>query len=249
MSDDVIRDGKCDEGQQVHPPPLVAPKGHITTTSRDQISVRRKEDRESEHARQQHGKSRAPNAQRNGGERKYRQKHGTDAPENQASSQPTRVDLTERAAQQTQECCKPRSAPSDHGGFHVVLAAERSHFQCQSPPSARIVEGGDPNALRVEVEFDADGYLVVADMNDHGWEAFLDGERVPVLQADYAFRAARIPAGSHSVEFRYVPLDFWAGAGVSGLAAIVLAAILLSRLRRNRADHPPAEMPARENTA
>jgi hypothetical protein len=104
---------------------------------------------------------------------------------------------------------------------------------CGSPPVVSITVESDPNAARIEVDFPADGYLVLAEMNDHGWEAFLDGERVPLLQADYAFRAVRVPAGKHVVEFIYTPLAFWAGAFLSGVAlAAFLAACLWKRLRR-----------------
>ncbi|MBN2085881.1 MAG: hypothetical protein JW748_11730 [Anaerolineales bacterium] len=96
---------------------------------------------------------------------------------------------------------------------------------CPSAPVVSASAGGDPNAVRIVVEFPADGYLVLADMNDRGWSAFLDGERVPVLQADYVFRAVRVPAGKHSVEYLYQPLDFQAGALLTGLAlSIILAA-------------------------
>ncbi len=104
---------------------------------------------------------------------------------------------------------------------------------CGSSPAVSIAQEDDPNAARIEVDFPKDGYLVLAEMNDHGWEAFLDGERVPLLQADYAFRAVRVPAGKHVVEFLYTPLAFWAGALLSGIALLtLLAACLWKRLRR-----------------
>ena len=42
-----------------------------------------------------------------------------------------------------------------------------------------ITDENDPNAVRIEVVFPADGYLVLAGMNDHGWEAFLDDRAEP----------------------------------------------------------------------
>jgi hypothetical protein len=103
---------------------------------------------------------------------------------------------------------------------------------CISPPVVSKTAEGDPNTIRIEVDFPADGYLVLAVMNDHGWEAFLDGERVPVLQADYAFRAVRVPAGKHVVEFTYTPLAFWVGALLSGIAILTLLAAGLWKWRR-----------------
>ncbi|MGB7538309.1 MAG: YfhO family protein [Anaerolineales bacterium] len=95
---------------------------------------------------------------------------------------------------------------------------------CVSPPAVSPAARRNPNAVRIEVDFPEDGYLIQAELNDHGWEAFLDGERVPVLQADYALRAVRVPAGKHVVEFVYTPLAFWVGALVSGAALLIVLA-------------------------
>jgi hypothetical protein len=105
---------------------------------------------------------------------------------------------------------------------------------CAAPPQASVRDGADPNAVLVGVDFPEDGFLVLADVNDRGWEAFLDGERVPVLQADYAFRAVRIPAGRHTLEFRYTPLAFWIGVLVSAATALFLAAARIWTVYRNR---------------
>jgi hypothetical protein len=116
---------------------------------------------------------------------------------------------------------------------------------CASMPVVAVQAGRDPNTVRIEVDFPEAGYLVLAEMNDHGWEAFLDGERVPVLQADYVFRAVRVPAGRHTVEFSYRPLAFWVGAVLSGLAILVLSGIGLSqwinRFGRREPLQPPVE--------
>jgi hypothetical protein len=110
---------------------------------------------------------------------------------------------------------------------------------CPSSPVVSVEADADPNRVRIEVDFPADGYLVLADINDHGWEAFLDGGRVPALQADYAFRAVWVPAGRHTLEFHYIPLSFWAGAAATGSALVFLIGIglhLAARQRGTRAE-------------
>jgi hypothetical protein len=106
----------------------------------------------------------------------------------------------------------------------LELGSGEEGAACAAPPQVAVAAGGDPNAVRVEADFPEDGYLVLADMNDQGWEAFLDGERVPDLQADYAFRAVRVPAGKHVVEFRYAPPAFWSGAIATAVLLILLGA-------------------------
>jgi hypothetical protein len=100
---------------------------------------------------------------------------------------------------------------------------------CSSRPIVTITELNNPNDLTTEVDFKEDGFLVLADVNYPGWEAFLDGERVPLLQADYAFRAVRISSGAHVVEFRYWPLSFWGGLILSAATSILMIVLLLIR--------------------
>jgi hypothetical protein len=125
----------------------------------------------------------------------------------------------------------------------VILEAGRGSegADCPSPPRVEILPGSDPNGVRIAVDFPAGGYLVLADMNDDGWEAFLDDGSVPVLQADYALRAVRVPAGEHIVEFRYTPPAFWLGAVLSCIAAGLLAAGgIAGWLRKRGRRHPSA---------
>ena len=41
-----------------------------------------------------------------------------------------------------------------------------------------------------------------------GWIAELDGRQTPILRADVLFRAVEVPAGRHTVVFRYAPLSW-----------------------------------------
>jgi hypothetical protein len=106
---------------------------------------------------------------------------------------------------------------------------------CESAPEVSLAGTGDPNLVRAEVDFPRDAFLVLTDVNYDGWNAFLDGERIPLLQADYAFRAVRVPAGKHTVEFRYIPLSFWGGLILSAAVLLVLIAFgIYSRFRQSK---------------
>ena len=50
------------------------------------------------------------------------------------------------------------------------------------------------------------GYLVVADSFVPGWTAAEDGRPVPILRADWAFRAVPLSPGTHEVVLQYGPL-------------------------------------------
>jgi hypothetical protein len=83
-------------------------------------------------------------------------------------------------------------------------------------------------ADRVDIRTNADGrrLLVCSDVYYPGWTATIDGGPVPVLLANYAFRAVSVPTGSHAVEFRYRPKSIFYGGFVSLLACAALVVLL-----------------------
>jgi hypothetical protein len=92
--------------------------------------------------------------------------------------------------------------------------------------SSRILDDR-PDRVRLEAELSHPGYVVLLDGWDAGWRATVDGSDSPVLRANLAFRAVRVPAGRHLVEYAYRPRPVAAGLAVSAvclLAGIALAA-------------------------
>lgn len=84
-----------------------------------------------------------------------------------------------------------------------------------------------PEGVAAELTTDAAGLLVLADLFYPGWTAEVDGRPSEVLRADGVFRAVAVPAGSHKIAFRYRPLSFRIGAGLSAVGLLVLAALAL----------------------
>ena len=90
--------------------------------------------------------------------------------------------------------------------------------------------------LRVQcgVVAEADGYLALLDSYYPGWRAYVDGKRAEILRANYAFRAVRVPAGRHRVEFVYRPRSFYAGLSVTSVALLIgIVALFWEPLRRS----------------
>jgi hypothetical protein len=96
---------------------------------------------------------------------------------------------------------------------------------------ARIVTYQSADVV-VEVDAKAAGYVVLTDLFYPGWRATVDGASVPMYQANYLFRAARIGPGHHTVELAYDPLSFRLGAIVSLAALSTLLAIAGSSVRK-----------------
>ncbi len=66
------------------------------------------------------------------------------------------------------------------------------------------------------------GWLVLSDSYFPGWLAQIDGNDAPLYRADYNFRAVYVPAGDHTIRFKYSPLSFRVGGIASFLGAMIL---------------------------
>ena len=101
--------------------------------------------------------------------------------------------------------------------------------------SAQIIRY-DPDDITIATTAAAPGLLVVSEIYESGWRAFVDGAEVVVLPANHALRGIPLPAGEHTVVLRYDPLSLRVGAGLSGITAAVMIGVLLwagwARLRR-----------------
>ncbi len=70
--------------------------------------------------------------------------------------------------------------------------------------------------MTVAVEAPAAGILVLHDLFYPGWEARVDGAPSPVLRADLLFRGVAVPAGHHTVQFRFHPFSLANLAAAAG---------------------------------
>ena len=88
-----------------------------------------------------------------------------------------------------------------------------------------------PTRVTVSVQMETPGLVVLADLWDKGWRAYLNGERVPILRANHAVRGVLVPAGVGTVEFRYESASLALGAWLAILAAIILLGWLVIAAR------------------
>ncbi|QRM31155.1 YfhO family protein [Microvirga sp. VF16] len=63
------------------------------------------------------------------------------------------------------------------------------------------------NSVTLDVENSENGVLVLHDIHYPGWEAWVDGERRPILRANLLFRGVEIGPGRHRVEFHFRPMS------------------------------------------
>jgi hypothetical protein len=91
----------------------------------------------------------------------------------------------------------------------------------------------NPNRITISVQMETAGLVVLADLWDQGWRAWLDGKPVPILRTNHAIRGVVVPAGASRLEFRYEPHSLVRGLRLSGLGAVGLLAWMgLARWKR-----------------
>jgi hypothetical protein len=83
-------------------------------------------------------------------------------------------------------------------------------------------EAYGPNDIRLGVDTPAEAYLVLSEVWYPGWRVTVDGASVPLLRANYAFRAVRLAPGQHQVHMTFAPRSWRLGLAISGLTLLVL---------------------------
>lgn len=62
---------------------------------------------------------------------------------------------------------------------------------------------------------------------DKGWNAYLDGKKVPYFRANYVLRAMMLPEGEHTIEFKFEPKVWAIGEKVSFVSSLLLILLVL----------------------
>jgi hypothetical protein len=98
-----------------------------------------------------------------------------------------------------------------------------------------VIEAARGEAIDLALDVPVAGFLVLTDAFFPGWTANVDDRPVPILRANHAFRAVRVPAGPSRVSFRYASRSLRWGALVSASTFIALAWWVAGGAGRTRA--------------
>jgi hypothetical protein len=94
--------------------------------------------------------------------------------------------------------------------------------------------GGDPNAFIKLTRYTPDDLTYKSGSTaaevavfseiyyDKGWKMYIDGRESPYFRADYLLRAAAIPVGNHTIEFKFHPASYYTGEKISLAGSILL---------------------------
>lgn len=80
-----------------------------------------------------------------------------------------------------------------------------------------------PNYLKYQYSTSSEQVAVFSEVYYRdGWKSYVDGKEQPHFRANYILRAMVLPAGSHTVEFRFEPASFRIGSRVSLAGSLLL---------------------------
>ena len=105
----------------------------------------------------------------------------------------------------------------------------------ETPGSAEITRY-TPNEVDLAVNVAHPALVVLTDAFYPGWVAYVDGRETTIFRANSLFRAVEVPAGAHSVEFRFRPTSFYWGAAIT-LLTLCFSLVLVATSHHSRKRH------------
>jgi hypothetical protein len=80
-----------------------------------------------------------------------------------------------------------------------------------------------PNYLKYTAKAASEQLAVFSEIYyANGWNAFVDGKEVPHFRVNYILRAMVLPAGDHTVEFKFHPKSYYTGNTISLASSLLL---------------------------
>ena len=82
----------------------------------------------------------------------------------------------------------------------------------------------EPNDLNYVSHSNTERLAVFSEIyyKTNGWQAYIDGQPADHIQVDYVLRAMIIPAGNHTIEFKYHPSHYYIGEKISLASSLIL---------------------------
>jgi hypothetical protein len=106
----------------------------------------------------------------------------------------------------------------------------KKQFEADSTASIELVSY-QPNELIYRASSESDRMVVFSEIYyPHGWQSYIDGEKVPHFRANYVLRAMMVPAGEHEITFKFEPEVVKTGSSIALASSILLGLLLIGGL-------------------
>ena len=108
---------------------------------------------------------------------------------------------------------------------------------CEARRSMACTEFGTTHAgFTAKADMENDTYVFFSVPYEEGFTAYVDGGESSIIKAGFGFMAVKVPAGEHTIEFKYVPSGLKSGIYLSIVGLFLFAIILIkNRLTLNAA--------------
>ncbi len=85
-----------------------------------------------------------------------------------------------------------------------------------------------PNHLKYQSKNSNEGIVVFSEMHyPNGWNAYVDGTLVSHFKVNYVLRALNVPAGEHTIEFKFEPKVVETGSRITLASSVILGLLVL----------------------
>lgn len=85
-----------------------------------------------------------------------------------------------------------------------------------------------PNELKYQASTAEPQLAIFSEMYyQNGWKAYFDGKEVPHFRANYVLRAMEVPAGEHTITFRFEPEVVKTGSSIALVSSILIGVFLI----------------------
>ncbi|QEK52249.1 hypothetical protein FYC62_11820 [Pedobacter aquae] len=92
-----------------------------------------------------------------------------------------------------------------------------------------------PDHLKYEYSIGKSALAVFSEVwYPKGWKMYIDGEEKPYIRANYLLRAAKLPGGNHTLEWKFEPESYYFGEKISLIGSILLSLILAFAFYKER---------------
>lgn len=94
-----------------------------------------------------------------------------------------------------------------------------------------ILEKYKPNNLKYHSNNNNAGFAVFSEVYyQDGWVAIIDGKTAPIIRVDYVLRGLQIPAGKHTIEFKFEPQVVKTGSTIALISSIGMLLLIVGGL-------------------